>query len=936
MANKKRSGAMSQADESLTTIGMARRSAVSIAVATALTGAMMMPISAYAQDAADDEEVIEEIITTGYRSSLMNSIATKRDSSSIVEAISAEDIGKLPDASIGESLARLPGLAAQRFDGRANRISIRGLAPDFTTVMLNGREMVSSDDNRAVEYDQFPSELITGATVYKTPDASLTAQAVGGTVDMQTVRPLNYKEPVLAVGLRGEIADEGKLNPDTDDFGYRANIAYIGQNDAGTVGYAFGYSRMTQPIQEKFIHGWGYENFGDGDDRQFISGLKPFVKSNELTRDGILGVIEFAPSDELRARVDLFYSKFDDEQTLRGVEIAGYTREDRTIEQDSNNIVTQGTWEGLYTMPRNDFSDRNVETRSIGFNVVYDMNEDWRLEGDVSWSDAERDYVASEVYLSDGRGQSGSSADYSYTLGAGNGVLLSSPDADFSDPNQWMLGDNLGWGGGLCSGDSDPAWAYCDSQDGFRNSASSTDEMNAIALAAERLIDSGFVNNIKFGARYAVRDKGHVKRGHFLTLDDYPNLADIPQEHIVGTTSLDFIGLGDLVSFDSRAIASSGIYGLYPENVTTAIGADDWTVEEDVMNLFAMAEFETDNWSGNFGLQAVYTDQQSTGIQAGTTSDGLTFDLVTEGADFWEILPSFNGSYHIDDNKKVRVGLARILARPQMTQMRANKSFSFNEQNIDATEIEDSPWGGSGGNAALEPWMAWQLDLSFETYFADAGYAALTIFHKELENYVYNKQVLTDFSSISALLPPGLQPVLDEGYVSAPDNGDGGWIRGIEFSTSIPFDVMSDSLRDFGAYVSASYTDSEVKETPDSDPTELPGLSEMVINGTFYYENDAGFQARISARYRDKYLADAYQIGLSRELTIAKEETIVDAQLSLDLTDFVNWGDGITLYLQGSNLTDEPFIQYFNNNPTQFRNYHAYGRSYMFGFTYRR
>jgi iron complex outermembrane receptor protein len=96
---------------------------------------MMLPTAAMAQDAGTDGEVIEEIVTTGYRQSLMNSIATKRDSSSIVEAISAEDIGKLPDASIGESLARLPGLAAQRFDGRANKISICGLAPDFMTTL---------------------------------------------------------------------------------------------------------------------------------------------------------------------------------------------------------------------------------------------------------------------------------------------------------------------------------------------------------------------------------------------------------------------------------------------------------------------------------------------------------------------------------------------------------------------------------------------------------------------------------------------------------------------------------------------------------------------------------------------------------------------------------------------------------------------------------
>ncbi len=899
-----------------------------MAVTAALTGAMVAT-SASAQTTGSDDEVIEEIVTTGYRQSLANAIATKRDASSIVEAISSEDIGKLPDASIGESLARLPGLAAQRFDGRANKISIRGLAPDFTTTTLNGRELVSSDNNRAVEYDQFPSELITGATVYKTPDAALTAQAVGGTVDMQTVRPLNFKDPVLAVGLRGEYAQEGKLNSDTDDIGYRGNVAWIDQNDEGTLGWAVGYSRMYQPIQEEYVHVWGYSDItdADGDSGLFIDGIKPFVKSNELTRDGVLGVLEFAPNDQLRARVDLFYSKFDDEQTLRGAEIAGYTAADRDIISVAGGLVQQGTWTGLRTQNRNDFSDRDVDTKAAGFNVVYDLNDDWRLEGDISWSRATRDYVANEVYFSDGRGQSGSTGEFTYTLGGGNGLSVST-DQDFGDPNIWQLGDNLGWGG--------PLWTealgwQCDSQDGFRNMETSDDELMAIKLAADRLIDGSVITNVKFGLRYATREKGHSRTGEFLTLNDYPNTVPVPQEWLIGPTSLDFLGIGNIMSFDARAAVNSGLYYFSPENLVSA-ALNRWAVSEDVINLYAMADFATERWTGNFGLQAVYTDQESMGTQAGTTSQGIEFNAVTEGTDAWELLPSFNSSYHINEEWKLRLGVARILARPRMEDMRASRQFTFNEQNINETDIEDSPWGGNGGNAFLEPWMAWQFDVSLETYFGSSGYAAFSVFHKELENYVYTKQVLTDFSGVE--LPAIIDPVLDQGFVSAPDNGDGGWIRGVELSASIPFDLMTASLKDFGAIISASYTDSEVKETSDSTPLELPGLSETVVNTTVYYENDAGFQARVSARYRDEYLAEAFAIGLSRQLTTADAETIIDAQLSYNLSNFGL--DGLSIYLQGYNLTNEPFVQYLDGDTAKIKNYHTYGRSYLLGFNYRR
>ncbi|NNC76830.1 MAG: TonB-dependent receptor [Woeseiaceae bacterium] len=927
MVTKQRRKAHTVSSEAIFTRNI-RRSALSLAVAAALPGAMVAT-NASAQTSNSGDEVIEEIVTTGYRQSLANAIATKRDASSIVEAISAEDIGKLPDASIGESLARLPGLAAQRFDGRANKISIRGLAPDFTTTTLNGRELVSSDNNRAVEYDQFPSELITGATVYKTPDASLTSQAVGGTVDMQTVRPLNFKDQVLAVGLRGEYAQEGKLNSDTDDIGYRGNVAWIDQTDDGTIGWALGYSRMYQPIQEEYVHVWGYSDITDaqGDSGLFIDGIKPFVKSNELTRDGVLGVVEFAPNDQLRARVDLFYSKFDDEQTLRGAEIAGYTAADRDIISTAGGLVQEGTWTGLRTQNRNDFSDRDVDTKAVGFNVMYDLNDAWRLEGDISWSRATRDYVANEVYFSDGRGQSGTTGEFTYMLGGGNGLSVTT-DQDFGDPNIWQLGDNLGWGGPLCT--EALGW-QCDSQDGFRNSETSDDELTAIKLAAERLIEGHVITNVKFGIRYATREKGHSRTGEFLTLNDYPNTVPVPQEWLIGPTSLDFLGIGNIMSFDARSAVNSGLYYFSPENQISA-ALNRWAVAEDVANLYAMAEFETERWTGNFGLQAVYTDQESMGTQAGTTSEGIEFNAVTEGTDAWELLPSVNASFHINDVWKLRLGAARILARPRMEDMRASREFTFNEQNINETDIEDSPWGGNGGNPMLEPWMAWQFDVSLETYFGSSGYAAVSVFHKDLENYVYTKQVLTDFSGVD--LPAIIDPVLDQGFVSAPDNGEGGWIRGLEVSASIPFDLMTDSLKDFGAIFSASYTDSEVQETSDSTPLELPGLSETVVNTTLYYENDAGFQARVSARYRDEYLAEAFAIGLSRQLTTADAETIIDAQMSYDMSAFGM--DGLSIYLQGYNLTNEPFVQYLDGDTAKIKNFHTYGRSYLLGFNYRR
>ena len=155
-----------------------KRNLLSMALASAT---LMLATGAYAQDSAQAQtaqaqqdadakaKTLDEVVVTGIRAAIESAIETKQTSTSIVEAISAEDIGKLPDTSIADSIARLPGLTAQRFGSRPQEINIRGFAGDFSTALLNGREQVSMGNNRGVEFDQYPSELMNQVVVYKTP-----------------------------------------------------------------------------------------------------------------------------------------------------------------------------------------------------------------------------------------------------------------------------------------------------------------------------------------------------------------------------------------------------------------------------------------------------------------------------------------------------------------------------------------------------------------------------------------------------------------------------------------------------------------------------------------------------------------------------------------------------------------------------------------------
>ena len=247
---------------------------------------------------ANENRSIEEIVVTGkFRASLIDSINTKRNSKAIVEAISAEDIGKLPDSSIAEAIARLPGLAGQRLDGRTSSISIRGLGEDFSTATLNGREQVSISDNRGIEFDLYPSEIMSGVTIYKTPEASLMTQGIGGTINLHTIRPLDH-ERTVAINATLEQNGHDQLNPDADDSGWRGTLSYVDHFAEDRIGIALALATMESPNQEERWNTWGFPTTADGD--LVLGGAKPFVRSSTLDRDTVMAVAQFAPSDVLR------------------------------------------------------------------------------------------------------------------------------------------------------------------------------------------------------------------------------------------------------------------------------------------------------------------------------------------------------------------------------------------------------------------------------------------------------------------------------------------------------------------------------------------------------------------------------------------------------------------------------------------------------------
>ncbi|MCS6627393.1 TonB-dependent receptor [Roseibacterium beibuensis] len=923
--------------------------------------------AAVAQDAPpQDATQVEEVIVTGIRGSIESSIASKRENSSIVEVVTAEDIGKLPDVSIAESLARLPGLTAQRLDGRGQVISIRGLAPDFTTALLNGREQVSAGDNRGVEFDQYPSELLGSVVVYKTPDAALIGQGLAGTADLRTIRPLEYGRQAIALNARYEWNDYGALNSGTEDTGQRFSVSYIDQFMDDTLGVVLGYAHMTTPYQAERFNAWGYPNLDINDDRYgetvggvrqplpgyeeeagalFIGGAKPYVQSSELVRDGYMATVEYRPNDRWRSTFDAFYSEFDNTQILRGIEFplawggsAGacpgpiatcrpgpLLRPDATVE---DGMIVAGTFDNVKGVVRNDGNRRTAELTSVGWNNEFQLDNNWEASFDLSYSKADRTDTVLETNAGTGRNIGGVLDTLSFVT-TPEGTTFTST-LDYSDPTLILLTSSQGWGGGVYPQGIEGG------QDGFINSPSIVDELSSIRGDFGRDYEEGPFSRFQFGFNVTSRDKELTLERYYLSLA--ANRADplhntsvpVPSQFLLEPTQLTYLGLGGMISYDPFALVESGIYDLLTPQDDNLL-AFGWTVSEEVITAYWMADIDSTMFglplTGNMGFQVVHTDQSSDGTVA--SGNPATPQPITGGDDYAYILPSANLSFEVSDNLFVRVGAARELARPRMDQMRASINIDYNAGLANSPDINSSPWGGSGGNPNLRPWIANALDISVEKYFGRRGYVSLAGFYKDLESYIYDQQALTDFTGYPITGP---QPLLRQGFISTPQNGEGGVIQGVEFAVSVPFDLFWEPLEGFGATFSASWTDSDIIPNPGSPSTPLPGLSEKVSNLTVYYERN-GFQARVSNRYRSEFLGELSGVGTDRIQRMVDAESIVDAQIGYEFQSGPL--EGLSLLAQANNLTDEQFKTFENNDPRRVIDYQQYGPTYLIGINYR-
>lgn len=242
-------------------------------------------------------------------------------------------------------------------------------------------------------------------------------------------------------------------------------------------------------------------------------------------------------------------------------------------------------------------------------------------------------------------------------------------------------------------------------------------------------------------------------------------------------------------------------------------------------------------------------------------------------------------------------------------------------------------WRGNGGNPKLEPYRANAYDISVEKYFGNASYVALAVFYKDMDTYIYTQDIPWDFSGYD--YEGDVPPVSNWGVFSAPANGSGGHMRGVEFATALGGELIHDALDGFGLLLNASYTESSMDPGGGSRDT-FPGLSKIVANATLYYEKH-GFSARVSQRFRDPYRSEYGSIFGQRTYRYTSHERVLDLQVGYDFPESSALS-GLSLLLQVNNLNNEPFrtvVSDSNGYGLFFpEEYTEYGRQYLLGVRY--
>ncbi|BFT29513.1 TonB-dependent receptor [Alteromonas sp. D210916BOD_24] len=868
---------------------------VRLAIAMGALTSISVPV-VVAQEVGETE-IIE---VTGIRGSQKANINAKRFSDAIVDAITAEDIGKFPDKNVAETLARVPGITIDRDFGEGQGVTIRGVQPDQNLTLVNGQAVgtgqwfVLSDATRNFNFEILASEMIAGLEVYKSSQADIDEGALGGTVILKTRKPFDLE------ANSGQVSVEGQYGDIADALDPTLSGLYSWKNEDETFGILFSGSYQERTVERETNEDFGW--FGPsipridplieapvGADRKGAIpwGMGSALFKQDRERIGFDVTAQWAPTDNFDMSVHYLSStlKADNVNSnligipFRGIAYMGEDTNTGTVSAD--NVVDYLDVVGVPQRPAwarflaydniyRDGSEMSTEIVDIeGHYLMGDGKLHFQLgtttgEGENRdfftefWADASDPRVAFDFYNPGG----------------------DAPYIDFTTSSPWLANptDEM-WLGGI-----------------FDQLNATEDKENYVQLDYAYSVEWGAVSEIKAGVKR--RDRS-FSQSRYRT--DLANLDPVGAGSL-GPASAFWTGDMINVSHDNtNAVAASYFFpdkssmynALYnaaecTDGDTTLCRRSDvflsessFEIEEDITALYAMATFGGEGFRGNVGLRYVETDSTSNGFDL-NTGQAVSFD---GGYNEW--LPSINVSYDLTDDVLLRMAASRVLTRPAPFQL------------APAVNLTPETSSGSAGNPQLDPLTANQFEVGAEWYFSDASVAAITVFKKDINDFIFTKTVAREING---------QQI---NQLSTPENGGSTTIDGVEMQIQHVFD------NGFGGYANYTYTDvadAEVEEAvavTDDDGNivgatlasrfvSFPNTSKDSFNIGVFYETDL-YSARLNYNYRSEYFIAQAEIGDQYR----DEQSQLDAQLSWNVTE------SITLKAEALNLTDEIWENYY-------------------------
>lgn len=816
---------------------------------------------------AESPERLEEVVVIGNAASINRALQEQRNADNIRSVVSADAIGKLPDTNVSEALQRIPGVSIERDQGEGRFVSVRGLSPDLNSVSINGMQTPSPESGRrAVALDVIPADLVESLIVTKSLTPDMDADAIGGSVEVKSISGFDRDEFFYSINAEG--SHDQHTGESSPKFAATAtNVFSVGDGD-DNLAVAAAVSWFERDFGSDNVETGGKWKFDDDSAK-----LEEFEQRNySLTRErlGAALNVDYKFSDQHTIYMRSLYSEYtDNEQRLAN-----------TIEFEDEIAAgeTSGLKQGDFEDANGDeFKDVPVAVRelkqreetqkiiSVVFGGLY-QNNDWEVDYKFGYSKAREDEP-----LHVGEAKFEGVIDGPFSFSSSRRPVLIAPDAYFQAENYLLSKAELA-------------------------KSQTDDTATTFKIDISRQLNiATYPTTIKIGTKISRREKNSDETV-WKVKDIFKPLSDYSGSEV----DYDLGRFGP--SIQSKAVMAT-VSGLDRKINVEKSNAEDFTINEDLSAVYAMATVDIDNLRILAGgrYQSIEFDARGFAYNNDADDDLQITDrnISRKDSDF---LPALHFRYKWDDNTQLRAAWTNSVVRPTFEQARPGYV------------LEDDGKKGKFGNPNLEPWKSTNLDFGIEHFMGFAGVASAFAFYKDIDSFIYDTTTdhLTDFEHI------------EKAEIAL--NGSAASIYGLELAWSKQFSKLPAPFN--GLLLSANATmaksDASINTLEGRRNIRLPEQSDLTANFTIGYDSDK-LSLRLASNYKSDYIDEINAKDQNNDV-------LVDNHFQLDFSARYFVSDSIQIFFEAINLNDEPFYSYVNRGRYNAQ-YEEYGPTFKLGAT---